>query len=255
MKFNELDSKMRIYETAHDKIVLPGMYMVARIDGRGFTKLTKETHPFEAPFDPRFKEYMVETVKHLMNCGFNVVYGYTESDEISLLFHLAETAFGRKHRKYNSILAGETSAKFSLQLGSLAAFDCRICELPNRQLVVDYFRWRNEDAHRNSLNAHCYWQLRKDNHARQSATNTIAKMSTADKNELLFRYNINFNDLPSWQKRGIGIYWAEMEKAGINPITGEQVVVKRRQLYVNQELPIKDEYNRFIQKMIEQSEQ
>jgi tRNA(His) 5'-end guanylyltransferase len=255
MKFDELDSKMRIYETAHDKIVLPGMYMVARIDGRGFTKLTKETHPFEAPFDPRFRDYMVETVKHLMNCGFNVVYGYTESDEISLLFHLEETAFGRKHRKYNSILAGETSAKFSLQLGSLAAFDCRICELPNRQLVVDYFRWRNEDAHRNSLNAHCYWQLRKDNHTRQSATNTIEKMSTADKNELLFRYNINFNDLPSWQKRGIGIYWAEMEKEGVNPKTGEQVFVKRRQLYVNQELPIKDEYNRFIQEMIEQSEQ
>jgi len=105
------------------------------------------------------------------------------------------------------------------------------------------------------------WQLSDfsvktaDNHTPRSATNTIAKMSTADKNELLFRYNINFNDLPSWQKRGIGIYWAEMEKAGINPITGEQVVVKRRQLYVNQELPIKDEYNCFIQKMIEQSEQ
>lgn len=109
--------------------------------------------------------------------------------------------------------------------------------------------------HRNSLNAHCYWQLRKDNHTRQTATNTIAKMSTADKNELLFRYNINFNDLPSWQKRGIGIYWSEMEKEGLNPKTGEQVVVKRRQLYVNQELPIKEEYNRFIQEMIEQSEQ
>ncbi|TWV98067.1 tRNA(His) guanylyltransferase Thg1 family protein [Chitinophaga pinensis] len=255
MKFDELDSKMPIYETAHDTIVLPGMYMVARIDGRGFTKLTKETHPFEAPFDPGFRDYMVETVKHLMNCGFNVVYGYTESDEISLLFHLAENTFGRKHRKYNSILAGETSAKFSLQLGSLAAFDCRICELPNRQLVVDYFRWRNEDAHRNALNAHCYWQLRKDNHTRQSAAGTIEKMSTTDKNDLLYRYNINFNDLPSWQKRGIGIYWTEMEKEGVNPKTGEQVLVKRRQLYVNQELPIKDEYNRFIQEIIAQSEQ
>ena len=88
MKFDELDSKMRVYETAHDRNVLPGMYMVARIDGRGFTKLTKEVHPFEAPFDPVFRDYMIETVKHLMNSGFNVVYGYTESDEISLIFHL-----------------------------------------------------------------------------------------------------------------------------------------------------------------------
>lgn len=255
MKFDELDSKMRIYETAHDSCVLPGMYMVARIDGRGFTKLTKEVHPFDAPFDIRFRDYMAETVKHLMNSGFNVVYGYTQSDEISLLFHLQEGAFGRKHRKYTSILAGEASAKFSLQLGSMAAFDCRLCELPNQQLVVDYFRWRNEDAHRNSLNAHCYWQLRKDNHTRQTATQTIEKMSTADKNELLFRYHINFNDLPSWQKRGIGIYWADVEKEGVNPKTGEQVVVKRRGLYVNEELPIRDEYNVFVQQLIHRSEQ
>ncbi|PSL23112.1 tRNA(His) guanylyltransferase Thg1 family protein [Chitinophaga ginsengisoli] len=255
MKFDELDSKMRVYETAHDRSVLPGMYMVARIDGRGFTKLTKEVHPFEAPFDPVFRDYMVETVKHLMSSGFNVVYGYTESDEISLLFHLEENAFARKHRKYTSILAGEASAKFSLQLGSLAAFDCRICELPNKQLVVDYFRWRNEDAHRNALNAHCYWQLRKDNHTRLTATQKIEKMSTADKNELLFSYNVNFNELPNWQKRGIGFYWAEMDKTGFNPKTAEPVVVKRRQLYVNDELPMKDEYNKFVLQLIDQSEQ
>jgi tRNA(His) guanylyltransferase len=42
MKFDELDKKMRIYETAHDLCVLPGIYMVARLDGRGFTRLTKE---------------------------------------------------------------------------------------------------------------------------------------------------------------------------------------------------------------------
>ncbi|MBW8684542.1 tRNA(His) guanylyltransferase Thg1 family protein [Chitinophaga rhizophila] len=254
MKFDELDSKMRIFETAHDQTVLPGMYIVARIDGRGFTKLTKEVHPFEAPFDPVFKEYMIETVKHLMNCGFNIIYGYTESDEISLLFHLQEGAFGRKHRKFNSILAGEASAKFSLLLGSLAAFDCRICELPNQSLVVDYFRWRNEDAHRNSLNAHCYWQLRKDNHTRQTATQIIEKMTTADKNELLYRYNINFNDLPSWQKRGIGVYWTEVDKEGLNHKTGEPVIIKRRQLLINEALPIRDAYNTFIHHLILQSE-
>lgn len=105
MKFDELDAKMRVFETAHDVCVLPGMYMVARLDGRSFSRLTKETHPFIAPFDERFRDYMVETVCHLMSCGFNVLYGYTESDEISLLFSLSEETFSRKHRKYNSILA------------------------------------------------------------------------------------------------------------------------------------------------------
>lgn len=42
MKFDELDVRMRVYETAHDQSVLPGVYMVARIDGRNFTRLTKE---------------------------------------------------------------------------------------------------------------------------------------------------------------------------------------------------------------------
>ena len=84
MKFDDLDAKMRIYETAQDRCIVPGMYIVARIDGRGFTRLTKELHAFNAPFDERFRDYMVATVKHLMHCGFHIIYGYTESDEISL---------------------------------------------------------------------------------------------------------------------------------------------------------------------------
>jgi tRNA(His) guanylyltransferase len=255
MKFDELDKKMRVYETANDVSVLPGMYIIARIDGRNFTRLTKELHDFEKPFDERFHHYMTETVKHLMNTGFNIVYGYTQSDEISLLFHLNENSYGRKHRKLNSTLAGEASACFSLLLGSIGVFDCRVCEMPNASLVTDYFRWRNEDAHRNSLSAHCYWQLRKTGLSATSATSRISKLSTVEKNELLFSYGINFNDLPAWQKRGIGIYWAETLKEGINPKTQAAVVVKRRQLYVDKELPMKVQYNEFILNLINQSEQ
>ena len=61
-----------------------------------------------------------------MTCGFNMLYGFTESDEISLLFSPDENSFGRKLRKLISILAGEASAKFSLRLGDMACFDCRI---------------------------------------------------------------------------------------------------------------------------------
>ena len=59
MKFDELDEKMRIFETANDLVVLPGIYMVARLDGRIFTRLTKEVHQFEAPFDARFRDLRV----------------------------------------------------------------------------------------------------------------------------------------------------------------------------------------------------
>jgi tRNA(His) guanylyltransferase len=253
MKFDELDLKMRVYETAQDRCVLPNMYMVARIDGRGFTKLTKDVYKFKAPFDEVFRDYMVETVKHLMNCGFNIIYGFTQSDEISLLFDYNETAFSRKIRKYNSILAGEASAKFSTLLGGVGAFDCRISELPNKQLVVDYFRWRNEDAHRNALNAHCYWRLRGDQFSQTDATEKIKGLSTANKNELLFGYGLNFNEFPNWQKRGIGVYWKDFQKEGFNPKTQEKVVVDRRALFVDYDIPMKDDYEAFILGIIERN--
>ena len=252
MKFDDLDRTMRVFETAHDVCVLPGMWMVARIDGRNFTRLTKEVHPFEAPFDERFRDLMVDTTRHLMQCGFNVIYGYTESDEISLLFHPQETMFGRKHRKYNSILAGEASAKFSTLLGAIGVFDCRICELPNEELVIDYFRWRQEDAHRNALNAHCYWRLRKDGQSAQAATKRMTGMNTAGKNELLYGYGINFNDLPAWQKRGIGIHWEAAPHTGAHPTTGQSQTVMTRRLVPDFELPMRQEYNRFIQRIARQ---
>jgi tRNA(His) 5'-end guanylyltransferase len=187
--------------------VPPEHLIVARIDGRNFTKLTKEKHNFETPFDERFRDYMIATTKHLMSCGFRVIYGYTQSDEISLLFQAQENSFGRKVRKYNSVMAGEASAKFSLLLGDLACFDCRISELPDRESVKDYFRWRNEDACRNSLNAHCYWTQRKAGHSVAEATQFISRMATHEKRELLFSFGINFDELDNWRKRGVGLLW------------------------------------------------
>lgn len=253
MKFDELDKKMRIFETTHDSVVLPEIYMVARIDGRSFTRLTREVHKFEAPFDEHFRDYMVATTKHLMNCGFNVIYAYTESDEISLLFDFEENAFSRKVRKYVSILAGEASAKFSLLLGSLAAFDCRICQLPNINLVCDYFRWRNEDAHRNALNSYCYWTLRKEGKTLTEATKAMEKISVQEKNELLFVRGINFNDVPSWQKRGVGLFWKTYQKQAKNLVTGEDTLATRRDVHIELDLPMRDEYSNFVRNLVEKA--
>ncbi len=251
MKFDELDGMMRVFETAHDLRVLPGLHMVARLDGRSFTRLTKEVHQFEAPFDTRFRDMMLATAEHLMTgCGFDVYYGYVQSDEISLLFAPSENAFGRKLRKLHSVLAGEASAKFSLLLGAVAVFDCRIAQLPSVDLVVDYFRWRNEDAHRNALNAHGYWLLRNQGKPVGEATAAMAGLSGAAKNELLFQHGINFNDLPLWQKRGAGLYWEEYDRPAENPITGETVFARRRRVKHDLELPMKDDYSAFLHTLL-----
>lgn len=238
MKFDELDAKMRVYEQSLDQIIPPGNYIVARIDGRSFTRLTKEVCKFDAPFDKDFNQMMVETVRGLISdAGMEIIYGYTQSDEISLLFAPEAVVFGRKVRKLNSVLAGTASALFSLQLGKPAVFDCRICPLPNKELVKDYFRWRMEDAHRNCLNSWCYWTLRKEGKNATEASAELEGKSIAWKNEFLFQRGINFNDLPIWQKRGVGVYWRNYEKMGHNPITNEDVTAVRREVYADFEIP------------------
>ena len=246
MNFDELDKKMRVYEQSLDQILLPEMYMVARLDGRGFTRLTKEICKFEAPFDERFRDMMIHTTEVVMSCGFRVVYAFTESDEISLLFDKDEDTFGRKVRKYNSTLAGEASAAISLALGRVATFDCRMVPLPTIERVQDYFRWRQEDANRNALNSHCYWKLRKEGMSVNEATKELEGKGVSFKNELLFARGINYDKLPSWQKRGIGMWNEQYEKEGYNPMTKETVSAVRSRIHVEYELPLGDAYAEMV---------
>lgn len=253
MKFDELDTHLRQYETAHDRVIPGGGFVVARLDGRGFTRLTKERMDYEAPYDPRFRDAMLVAISKLMECGFRVIFAYAQSDEISLLFHPEDQAFERKHRKWLSILAGEASAALSLALGVHAVMDCRLSEIPDRKTVTDYFRWRMEDASRNCLNSHCYWMLRKQGRDVNEATEFLSGKSTAEKHELLHANGINFDDLPLWQKRGYGMSWQEYEKEGLNPITGEQTRATRRKLAGDLELPVGDEYAGMIVRLLGES--
>jgi tRNA(His) 5'-end guanylyltransferase len=249
MKFSELDRKMRTFEELNDQSVLPGVFVVVRLDGRNFTRLTKELVKFESPYDVVFRDYMIEVVKHLMECGFRVIYGYNQSDEISLLFHPLENTFQRKVRKINSILAGEASGKFSLLINRVVSFDSRICQFTSLETVVDYFRWRNEDSNRNALNSHCYWMLRKNGESERKAAKVLERLSEAEKNELLFQYGINFNDLPKWQKRGVGLYWQRQAKKGYNPKLNREEISEKKILKVDLELLMKEKYSQFIEKL------
>ena len=154
---------------------------------------------------------------------------------------------------YNSTLAAEASAVFSLELGMAATFDCRMVPLPNSERVEDYFRWRQEDANRNALNSHCYWMLRKEGMSVNNATSELKCKGVAYKNELLFSRGINYDNLPSWQKRGVGMYYQNEQKQGYNPVTRETTSYTRRSLHLEMELPIGQEYSRLIAAIIEDS--
>lgn len=255
MDFDTLDKQMRRFEQSLDRTMLEGIYVVARLDGHGFTRLTKTEWDLEKPFDIKFRDAMIETTKHLMDCGFRMVYGYTQSDEISLLFHLKDDTFGRKDRKLISILASEASVTFSMNTGRAAVFDNRLAPLPTQENVVDYFRWRQEDAHRNSLNSHCYWALRKSGVSAADAQKRMSGISNSEKNEILFQNGINYNVLPLWQKRGVGMFFHDELREGYNPITKQTTSYTRRSLRVEMDLPIGQEYSQLISTIVEESNQ
>lgn len=251
MNFDDLDARLRVYETAHDQLVPSDVFVVARLDGRGFTRLTKEVLRLEAPFDLRFHEAMAGVVEHLMGAGFKALYGYTQSDEISLLFDPAESAFGGKVRKYLSILAGEASGHLSLALGRAAAFDARLSLLPSIDLVVDYFRWRQEDSRRNSLGAYGYWEQRKRGVSAAEATRRLDGMSIPDKLSFVEGYGIELAALPAWQRLGIGVLWETYLKEGRDPRTGQTVPASRRRLRREMNLPEGQAYGKFVRALVD----
>ena len=175
---------------------------------------------------------MVQAARHLMRCGFEVVYAYIESDEISLLFSYGTTVFDRKEQKFNSILAGEASVAFTEAFGTPGVFDCRLVPLPTVEVVMDYFRWRQEDSHRNALNAYVYW--------------TLLGIGNELKKELLFDAGIDYEATPAWQRWGTGLYVETVERRGVNPRTGEEETGYRNALKVNHNLPVGNPYGEMV---------
>ena len=75
--------------------------------------------------------------------------------------------------------------------------------------------------------------------------------SVGEKNELLFSENINYNELPNWQKRGIGLYYKTYEKTGFDPIRQENVTCVRNQIWVDMELELGEPYRKWVTGFLE----
>ena len=252
MNFKAFDSKMRKYEDVDNQSIMDNVYIVARLDGKGFHTWVR-IHDFERPFDQKLNKLFVTVCMKLMaESGFKITYGYIQSDEISLLFDLHESSFSRKTRKIDSILASYCTAYFNKysNIETLAMFDCRTIALPTKEDVVDYFLWRQEDSARNALNSYCYWLLRSKGYSKGKATSMLMHKSVSDKNELLFQDKINYNDLPNWQKRGVGVYYTSTFKEGYNWKTEQSEFSLRRQLTVNYELDMKQQYAAWLERNV-----
>jgi tRNA(His) 5'-end guanylyltransferase len=248
MDSDGFEKQMRSLEYFHSLRLLPGAWVVIRVDGRGFSQFTESR--FNKPFDLGFHRMMVQTASALLE-GLHGIYAYTESDEISVLFRPNWDLFDRSLEKIVSISASIASSTFTHAYGSIVSFDSRVWLGVDKSQVVDYFRWRQADATRCALNGWCYWTLRQAGESARMATAMLDGQSVAFKNELLFQHGINFNELPTWQRRGVGLYWEEYEKQGYNPIQEKEVVTLRRRVKLDEEMPMKEAYEEFIYRILD----
>lgn len=212
---DDLGDRLKSYESQEtERKLLPGVPIYARIDGRGFSKFTRD---MERPFDKRMMAAMTDALTHVVDKS-GATLGYTQSDEISLAWantdHKSEVWFGGKIHKLTSVLASMTTIAFvdgimnnfldwQLYLLRMPHFDCRVFQVPNLDELANCFLWRNLDASKNSVSmaAHHYYS-----HAE------LQGKSGAQKQEMLFQKGINWNDYPAQFKRGIFVRKQTVQK-------------------------------------------
>lgn len=240
-------ARMRSHEAYSTLKLMPDAWTIARVDGRGFSKLTS-AH-FEKPFDAKFREHM-SSIALAMVKDFQGVLAYVQSDEISLVLSPDWALFDRRIEKLVSLTAAKAAAMFSLASGQLVEFDSRLWVAPSRRHVIEYMRWRQADATRCALSTACYWTLRGEGKSARQATSALNGTTISEKNELLFERGVNFNELPTWQRRGGVAKWETFTKTGFNPKTHEDVEVTRRRLVLDDEIPIREAFGAYIDALL-----
>ena len=194
-----------------------------RIDGKAFHTFTRGFHK---PFDEVLIKSMQETMKYLCENIQGCVLGYTQSDEITLILvdykKLTSSAwFDYEVQKICSIAAGMATMAFNkffrdnvgdylyenyddqyladyikiLQnaVDKGAMFDARCFNIPKEE-VTNLVYWRQLDASRNSIQ-----MVGQANFSHKELQN---KSCNDIQDMLMTQKGINWNDLPTYQKRG-----------------------------------------------------
>ncbi len=194
-----------------------------RIDGKAFHTFTRG---FQKPFDEVLIKSMQETMKYLCENIQGCVLGYTQSDEITLILvdykKLTSSAwFDYEVQKICSIAASMATMAFNkffrdnvgnylyenyddqyladyietLQnaVDKSAMFDARCFNIPKEE-VTNLVYWRQLDASRNSIQ-----MVGQANFSHKE----LQDKSCSDIQDMLMtQKSINWNDLPTYQKRG-----------------------------------------------------
>lgn len=228
---DDLGTRMKtFYEQIPKTKLMRRCPVVIRIDGKAFHTFTRG---FKRPFDEVLIKTMQKTTKYLCENIQGCVFGYTQSDEISLVLvdyekfetsawfdyeiqkicsisaSMATMAFNRKFAKrvedeakgyYESSMMWNVSEEERKYLYTLqkavetgAMFDARCFNIPKEE-VTNYIYWRQLDASRNSIQ-----MVGQANFSHKELQN---KSCNDIQDMLMTQKGINWNDYPTYQKRG-----------------------------------------------------
>lgn len=229
MAFNDIIGKRmkEYYENIPKTKLMRRCPVAIRIDGKAFHTFTRN---FNKPFDNVLMKSMQETTKYLCENVQGCVFGYTQSDEITLILIDYQTLdtdafFDYETQKLCSIIASMATMKFNQvfrnnvntylfdigELGNIseflsplskaylkaiengAMFDCRCFNIPKEE-VCNLIYWRQLDATRNSIQ-----MVAQTNFSHKELE---GKSCNEIQNMLFTQKNINWNDLHTTYKRG-----------------------------------------------------
>jgi len=201
---DEFGDRMKQYERVEtDRKFDPSLPIYVRIDGRGFSKFTRD---FDRPYDIRMSNAMIDTTKYLVKYVPDVKIGMTQSDEISLVLYNnteeAEMFFGGKVQKLVSVLASMATIGFvkalmdnglGEYLNRMPHFDCRVFQLPSKSEAANAMLWREQDARKNAVSMAARTVMSHKEMQGKSGPEMI---------EIMRERGINFEDYPAFFRQG-----------------------------------------------------
>lgn len=225
---DDLGTRMKeFYEQIPKSKLMRRTPVAIRIDGKAFHTFTRG---FQKPFDDILIKSMQETMKYLCENIQGCVCGYTQSDEITLILidykkltssawfdyevqkmcsvaaSMATMAFNKffaenvkEKYEHRYDIKGKCSMPYDLYSTYLKAidkgamFDARCFNIPKEE-VTNLIYWRQLDAIRNSIQ-----MVGQANFSHQELQN---KSCNDIQDMLMTQKGINWNDLPTYQKRG-----------------------------------------------------
>lgn len=196
LNFDTLGDYHKKLESLSESRLIPGVPVIARLDGRAFHTLTQDAiKPFDLNFIGAMETTCVALVKE-----FNAAVGYVQSDEISLVWDNLDMFDGRI-QKLCSVMSGFASVVFNRALDQagffhnveVPSFDCRIWQVPSLAIAAENLMWREMDASKNSISmaAHTIFGSKK-----------LQNVSTGQRLTLLEEHGYYWSLLEPKLKRG-----------------------------------------------------